>query len=92
MLVIPELELPVVSESDIQISLRELYKLRDDLSIHFSGGLLTSNTISEKKKKRVVDLLDEVSKEIGLYEEFVKKGVYVYVCVEYFEQLIYFYN
>lgn len=77
MLVIPELELPVVSESDIQISLRELYKLRDDLSIHFSGGLLTSNTISEKKKKRVVDLLDEVSKEIGLYEEFVKKDNYL---------------
>ena len=30
--------------------------------------------IGEKKKHKVMDLLDEISKEIGLYEEFVKRG------------------
>ncbi|KAI9280628.1 Golgi CORVET complex core vacuolar protein 8-domain-containing protein, partial [Sporodiniella umbellata] len=76
-LIIPELELPTWPEPDILNNLNKLNKLRDDLSIHFSGGLLTSNIIGEKKKNGVFLLLDEISKEIGLYEEFVKKDKYL---------------
>lgn len=75
-LIIPELDLPVVSDTVIQTRLNELYKIRDDLYIHLNGGPLVKNTniIGEKKKQKVIHLLDDVSKEIGLYEEFVKKG------------------
>lgn len=31
-------------------------------------------TIGEQKRRKVNNLLDELSKEIGLYEEFVKRG------------------
>lgn len=77
-LIIPELELPVVSDTVIQTRLSGLYKIRDDLYIHLNGGPLvkSTNVIGEKKKAKVVYLLDDVSKEIGLYEEFVKKGMY----------------
>lgn len=80
-LIIPELDLPSVSDTVIQINLNELYKLRDDLYIHLNGGLLLNNTnrISKKKKQEIAHLLDDVSKEIGLYEEFIKKGTVVVV-------------
>lgn len=75
---IPELDLPVVSDTVIQTSLNGLYKIRDDLYIHLNGGPLvnsmTQHNIGEKKKQKVMSLLDDISKEIGLYEEFVKKG------------------
>jgi hypothetical protein len=73
---IPELDLPVVSDTIIQTSLDGLYKIRDDLYIHLNGGplVLNQNNIGEKKKQKVLNLLDDISKEIGLYEEFVKKG------------------
>ncbi|KAG1468723.1 hypothetical protein G6F56_003671 [Rhizopus delemar] len=61
-LIIPELELPVVSDTVIQTRLSGLYKIRDDLYIHLNGGPLVKN---------------DVSKEIGLYEEFVKKANYL---------------
>jgi hypothetical protein len=35
---------------------------------------MAQNNIGEKKKQKVLNLLDEITKEIGLYEEFVKKG------------------
>ncbi|KAG1124197.1 hypothetical protein G6F42_009846 [Rhizopus arrhizus] len=78
-LIIPELDLPSVSDTVIQINLNELYKLRDDLYIHLNGGLLLNNTnrISKKKKQEIAHLLDDVSKEIGLYEEFIKKANYL---------------
>ncbi|CEG71162.1 hypothetical protein RMATCC62417_06941 [Rhizopus microsporus] len=78
-LIIPELDLPVVSDTVIQTRLNELYKIRDDLYIHLNGGPLVKNTniIGEKKKQKVIHLLDDVSKEIGLYEEFVKKANYL---------------
>ncbi|EIE88846.1 hypothetical protein RO3G_13557 [Rhizopus delemar RA 99-880] len=80
-LIIPELDLPSVSDTVIQMNLNELYKLRDDLYIHLNGGLLLNNTnrISKKKKQEIAHLLDDVSKEIGLYEEFIKKGTVVVV-------------
>lgn len=75
---IPELDLPAVSDTVIQTSLNGLYKIRDDLYIHLNGGPLVNSTtqhnIGEKKKQKVINLLDDISKEIGLYEEFVKKG------------------
>lgn len=75
---IPELDLPVVSDTIIQTRLDGLYKIRDDLYIHLNGGplvnTLAQNNIGEKKKQKVLGLLDDVTKEIGLYEEFVKKG------------------
>lgn len=75
---IPELDLPVVSDTVIQTRLNGLYKIRDDLYIHLNGGPLvnsmTQNNIGEKKKQKVLNLLDDITKEIGLYEEFVKKG------------------
>ncbi|KAL9548901.1 hypothetical protein MBANPS3_005466 [Mucor bainieri] len=78
---IPELDLPVVSDTVIQTSLDGLYKIRDDLYIHLNGGPLvnsmTQHNIGEKKKQKVMSLLDDISKEIGLYEEFVKKANYL---------------
>ncbi|KAL7316971.1 hypothetical protein PS15m_003385 [Mucor circinelloides] len=78
---IPELDLPVVSDTVIQTSLNGLYKIRDDLYIHLNGGPLvnsmTQHNIGEKKKQKVINLLDDISKEIGLYEEFVKKANYL---------------
>lgn len=75
---IPELDLPVVSDTTIQTRLNGLYKIRDDLYIHLNGGPLVNsiaqNNIGEKKKQKVLILLDEINGEIGLYEEFVKKG------------------
>ncbi|KAI8355142.1 Golgi CORVET complex core vacuolar protein 8-domain-containing protein [Blakeslea trispora] len=78
---IPELDLPVVSDTVIQTRLNDLYKIREDLHIHLNGGPLvsnpTQNNIGKKKKQQVIDLLEEVFKEIGLYEEFVKKANYL---------------
>lgn len=75
---IPELDLPVASDTVIQTSLNGLYKIRDDLYIHLNGGPLVNsmaqNNIGEKKKQKVLNLLDDITKEIGLYEEFIKKG------------------
>lgn len=75
---IPELDLPSELDTVIQTSLNGLYKIKEDLSIHLNGGPLvnsmTQNNIGEKKKQKVLSLLDDVSKEIGLYEEFIKKG------------------
>ncbi|KAI8979992.1 Golgi CORVET complex core vacuolar protein 8-domain-containing protein [Pilobolus umbonatus] len=78
---IPELELPVISESTIQTTLDTLYKIRDDLYIHLNGGPLVKNinqnNIGEKKKEKVLDLLDDITNEIGFYEEFIKKANYL---------------
>lgn len=78
---IPELDLPVVSDTTIQTRLNGLYKIRDDLYIHLNGGPLVNsiaqNNIGEKKKQKVLILLDEINGEIGLYEEFVKKANYL---------------
>ncbi|KAI8331983.1 Golgi CORVET complex core vacuolar protein 8-domain-containing protein [Choanephora cucurbitarum] len=78
---IPELDLPVVSDTVIQTRLNDLHKIREDLHIHLNGGPLvsnpTQNSIGKKKKQQVIDLLEEVFKEIGLYEEFVKKANYL---------------
>ncbi|KAI9264371.1 Golgi CORVET complex core vacuolar protein 8-domain-containing protein [Phascolomyces articulosus] len=79
---IPELDLPSVAEGIIQSRLGDLYKIQDELNIHLHGGPLVKNTsmaykIGEKKKHKVVNLLDEISKEIGLYEEFVKRAQYL---------------
>ncbi|KAG1406954.1 hypothetical protein G6F58_009739 [Rhizopus delemar] len=78
-LTIPELDLPVVSDTVIQTRLNGLYKIRDDLYIHLNGGPLVKNAniMGEKKKQKVIHLLDDVSKEIGLYEEFIKKANYL---------------
>ncbi|KAI7859751.1 hypothetical protein BDC45DRAFT_563794 [Circinella umbellata] len=79
---IPELDLPSVADGIIQSRLGDLYKIQDELNIHLHGGPLVKNTskaykIGEKKKHKVMDLLDEISKEIGLYEEFVKRAKYL---------------
>ncbi|KAI9250799.1 Golgi CORVET complex core vacuolar protein 8-domain-containing protein [Helicostylum pulchrum] len=78
---IPELELPSELDTVLQTSLNGLYKIKEDLSIHLNGGPLvnsmTQNNIGEKKKQKVLSLLDDVSKEIGLYEEFIKKENYL---------------
>ncbi|ORX61405.1 hypothetical protein DM01DRAFT_1299341 [Hesseltinella vesiculosa] len=75
---IPELDLPTVSETVIKARLNDLYKIQDDLFIHLHGGPLVRNNhrpaISDKKKREIDALLDQVAKEIGLYEEFVKRG------------------
>lgn len=72
--------MPVVSDTTIQTRLNGLYKIRDDLYIHLNGGPLVNsiaqNNIGEKKKQKVLILLDDINGEIGLYEEFVKKGIY----------------
>ncbi|KAG0190180.1 Vacuolar protein sorting-associated protein 8 [Apophysomyces sp. BC1034] len=75
---IPELDLPVISETVIRSRLDDLYKIQDDLYIHLHGGPLVKNVhlahnIGEKKRIKVMNLLDKISKEIGLYEEFVKR-------------------
>ncbi|KAI9482584.1 Golgi CORVET complex core vacuolar protein 8-domain-containing protein [Zychaea mexicana] len=79
---IPELDLPTVADGIIQSRLGDLYKIQDELNIHLHGGPLVKNTsmaykIGEKKKHKVMNLLDEISKEIGLYEEFVKRAHYL---------------
>jgi hypothetical protein len=75
---IPELDLPAVSDTVIKARLDDLYKVQDDLFIHLHGGPLVRNThrlpIGVKKKHEIDRLLDQVAKEIGLYEEFVKRG------------------
>jgi hypothetical protein len=78
---IPELELPVVSDTLIHTRLDGLYKIRDDLYIHLNGGPLVKVTtsIGDKKKQKVSALLEDVSAEIGLYEEFVKKGIFFFL-------------
>ncbi|KAI9031792.1 Golgi CORVET complex core vacuolar protein 8-domain-containing protein [Phycomyces nitens] len=82
---IPELDLPTVSDTVIRARLDSLYKIQDDLFIHLHGGPLAKNThnsqnIGEKKKDKVTQLLDDIAREIGLYEEFVKKANYL--CLE----------
>ncbi|KAI9478231.1 MAG: Golgi CORVET complex core vacuolar protein 8-domain-containing protein [Benjaminiella poitrasii] len=79
---IPELDLPVVSDTVIQTRLNGLYKIRDDLYIHLNGGPLVVNNmaqtnIGEQKKQKVLNLLDDITNEIGLYEEFIKKANYL---------------
>ncbi|KAF7726811.1 Vacuolar protein sorting-associated protein 8 [Apophysomyces ossiformis] len=78
---IPELDLPIISETVIRSRLDDLYKIQDDLYIHLHGGPLVKNTlahnIGEKKRTKVMNLLDKISKEIGLYEEFVKRANYL---------------
>ncbi|KAL0081040.1 Golgi CORVET complex core vacuolar protein 8-domain-containing protein [Phycomyces blakesleeanus] len=79
---IPELDLPSVSDTVIRARLDSLYKIQDDLFIHLHGGPLAKNgrhsqNIGEKKKQKVTQLLDDIAKEIGLYEEFVKKANYL---------------
>ncbi|KAI9307508.1 Golgi CORVET complex core vacuolar protein 8-domain-containing protein [Cunninghamella echinulata] len=78
---IPELDLPTVSDTVIKARLNDLYKIQDDLYIHLHGGPLVRNVhrlpIGDKKKKEIDRLLDQVSKEIGLYEEFVKRDNYL---------------
>ncbi|RUP52444.1 hypothetical protein BC936DRAFT_138358 [Jimgerdemannia flammicorona] len=76
---IPELDLPSTPETTIKGVLEELYRLQDDLQIHLQGGPLAREIngtvpLSEKKKKKVLSLLEDVGKEVGLYEEFVKGG------------------
>lgn len=76
---IPELDLPTVSDSIIQSRLDDMYRIQDELNIHLHGGPLmkmnkSTYTIGEQKRRKVNNLLDELSKEIGLYEEFVKRG------------------
>ncbi|KAI7867172.1 Golgi CORVET complex core vacuolar protein 8-domain-containing protein [Spinellus fusiger] len=80
-----ELDLPTVSDTVIKARLDALYKIQDDLYIHLHGGPLTKHThsvqnIGEKKKYKVKQLLDEIAREIGLYEEFVKRASYL--CLE----------
>ncbi|KAI7897400.1 Golgi CORVET complex core vacuolar protein 8-domain-containing protein [Mucor mucedo] len=78
---IPELDLPVASDTTIQTRLNGLYKIREDLHIHLNGGplvnIVAQNNIGEKKKQKVLQFLDEINQEIGLYEEFVKKANYL---------------
>ncbi|CAO3585498.1 unnamed protein product [Absidia cylindrospora] len=78
---IPELDLPSVSDTVIKARLNDLYKVQDDLFIHLHGGPLVRNThrlpIGDKKKREIDRLLDQVAKEIGLYEEFVKRDDYL---------------
>ncbi|KAI8145911.1 Golgi CORVET complex core vacuolar protein 8-domain-containing protein [Fennellomyces sp. T-0311] len=79
---IPELDLPTVADGIIQSRLGDLYKIQDELNIHLHGGPLVKNTsmaykIGEKKKHKVMNLLDDIGKEIGLYEEFVKRAHYL---------------
>ncbi|KAI8374379.1 Golgi CORVET complex core vacuolar protein 8-domain-containing protein [Radiomyces spectabilis] len=79
---IPELDLPTVSDIIIRSRLDDLYKIQDDLYIHLHGGPLFKTTfgkynIGEKKRAKVLHLLDEISKEIGLYEEFIKRANYL---------------
>ncbi|SAL95980.1 hypothetical protein [Absidia glauca] len=78
---IPELDLPAVSDTVIKARLDDLYKVQDDLFIHLHGGPLVRNThrlpIGVKKKHEIDRLLDQVAKEIGLYEEFVKRDDYL---------------
>lgn len=73
---IPELDLPTISDTIIRARLDDLYKIQDELYIHLHGGPLVRNThsIGEKKRRKIMNLLDEIAKEIGLYEEFVKRG------------------
>lgn len=76
---IPELDLPSTPGSTIKAVLEELYRLQDDLQIHLQGGPLAKETdgtvhLSEKKKRKVLSLLDDVVQEVGLYEEFVERG------------------
>ncbi|KAI8073344.1 hypothetical protein BC940DRAFT_291112 [Gongronella butleri] len=78
---IPELDLPSVSETVIKARLHDLYKIQDDLFIHLHGGPLVVRhqplPVLDKKKREIDRLLDTVAKEIGLYEEFVKRGQYL---------------
>ncbi|KAI9316979.1 Golgi CORVET complex core vacuolar protein 8-domain-containing protein [Dichotomocladium elegans] len=80
---IPELDLPTVADSIIQSRLDDMYKIQDELNIHLHGGALVKSTgnssysIGQKKKSKVNNLLDALNKEIGLYEEFVKRAHYL---------------
>lgn len=79
---IPELDLPTISDTIIRARLDDLYKIQDELYIHLHGGPLVKNAnmahnIGEKKKRKILNLLDDIGKEIGLYEEFVKRGMQV---------------
>jgi hypothetical protein len=91
---IPELELPVVSDTLIHTRLDGLYKIRGDLYIHLNGGPLVKVTtsIGEKKKQKVSALLEDVSAEIGLYEEFVKKGIFFCSVIKKNTPLFFFIN
>lgn len=76
---IPELDLPTISDTIIRSRLDDMYKIQDELYIHLHGGPLVKNTsmshnIGEKKKQKILSLLDDIAQEIGLYEEFVKRG------------------
>ncbi|GAB5590440.1 hypothetical protein Unana1_05340 [Umbelopsis nana] len=79
---IPELELPSMPETTIRAKLDELDKIKDDLRIHLQGGPLAShdrnNDISASaKQKKISQLLEDVVREIGFYEEFANKSKYL---------------
>ncbi|KAM3583331.1 hypothetical protein VKS41_004245 [Umbelopsis sp. WA50703] len=79
---IPELELPTMPETTIRAKLEELTKIRDDLRIHLQGGPLanydrTNDMLASAKQSKISQLLEDVVKEIGFYEEFANKSKYL---------------
>lgn len=79
---IPELDLPTMPETTIRAKLDELTKIRDDLRIHLQGGPLanydrTNDMLASAKQSKIQQLLEDVVKEIGFYEEFANKCEYM---------------
>ncbi|KAG2174198.1 hypothetical protein INT43_004219 [Umbelopsis isabellina] len=79
---IPELDLPTMPETTIRAKLDELTKIRDDLRIHLQGGPLanydrTNDMLAPAKQSKIQQLLEDVVKEIGFYEEFANKSKYL---------------
>ncbi|KAG0236502.1 Vacuolar protein sorting-associated protein 8 [Actinomortierella wolfii] len=88
---IPELELINTPESTIKAVLADIYKISEELQMHLQGGPLADHPPGSSRKevngivisdgnqrqKRIKELLERISRETSLYEEFVKQSSYL---------------
>ncbi|KAG0328132.1 Vacuolar protein sorting-associated protein 8 [Dissophora globulifera] len=87
---IPELELLNTPETTTKAVLADLYKISEELQMHLQGGPLADTPQDSRKdddgvvisgksqrQKRIKDILDRITRETSLYEEFVRKSNYL---------------
>ncbi|KAF9436335.1 Vacuolar protein sorting-associated protein 8 [Entomortierella beljakovae] len=87
---IPELELLNTPETSIKAVLADIYKISEELHMHLQGGPLADAPQQGRKdgdgivisgetqrQKRIKEIIDRITRETSLYEEFVRKSNYL---------------
>ncbi|KAF9585028.1 Vacuolar protein sorting-associated protein 8 [Lunasporangiospora selenospora] len=87
---IPELELLNTPDTTIKAVLADIYRISEELHMHLQGGPLSDSLQHSKKEgdgviisgetqrqKRIKDIIDRISRETSLYEEFVHRSNYL---------------